>query len=155
MSTEQTSSYATLRRTRSVLRFVSPLVAGGMMLIGLSLFVGIAPELANPGYATSERMIRGVIGLGYLLGIPLAGVILGYVLRAGADLIDVWIDTEVAAEKTADLVERQLVPGVLRMCQLLEKTNDTLAGVGPAPKQATRPAPESSRSRESAGRSTT
>ncbi len=155
MPSEQTSSYATLRRTRTVLRIVSPLVAGGMALIGLVLFVGVAPELANPGYAMSERMIRGVIGLGYLLGIPLAGAILGYLFRAFADLIDVWVDTEVAAEKTADLVERQLVPGVLRMCQLLEKTNESLAGPGSTTKPAARPAAEHGRPRESAGRSTT
>jgi hypothetical protein len=77
-------------------------------------------------------MIHGAIGIGYLIGAPIAAFVLFFLLRAGADLIDVWIDSEVAAEKTADLVERQLVPGVLRACQLLERTNEALGSVSQA-----------------------
>jgi DNA-binding GntR family transcriptional regulator len=43
------------------------------------------------------------------------------------------VDGQVAAEKTADLVERQLVPGILRACQLLEQANETMAALGSAP----------------------
>ncbi|MBI3467831.1 MAG: hypothetical protein HY000_32885 [Planctomycetes bacterium] len=112
---------------------LAPLIGVALSLLGLSLFGKLVyPKLTGLGYATSERLIWSVIGLGYLLGLPLAGYVIQYLLRAGADLIDLWIDSEVAAEKTADLVERQLVPGVNRMCQLLEKTNETLARLSTA-----------------------
>jgi hypothetical protein len=118
---EQTSNYPTLRRTRATLRVIAPIVSLALCLTGLSLFLGQAPKLMNEGFALSERLIFGVIGLVYLIGLPLVGFVLLFVLRAGADLIDVWIDSAVAAEKTADLMERQLVPGIERLCKLLER----------------------------------
>ncbi len=133
MSLELTASYPTLRRTRAVLRMTAPLISGVLSLVGLSLFVGLSSKLTNPGFALSERMIFGVIGLGYLLGLPLAGFVMLYVLRAGADLIDVWIDTAVSAEKTANLIERQLVPGIQRLCQILEKSHDSAGSASPRP----------------------
>src|SRR3989304_5909892 len=121
MPAESTPRYTTLARTKTVIRLLAPLVSGGLLMIGLSLFsAGVAPRLIAPGYAVSERLIWCVVGLGYLLGFPIAGFILFYLLRAAADLIDLMIDSEIAAEKTADLMERQLVPAVHRMCQLLE-----------------------------------
>lgn len=121
MAVEQTSSYPTLRRTRAVIRLIAPLVSAMLCLTGLSLFAGHVPKLSNEGFALSERLIFGVMALGYLVGFPLAGFVAMFVLRAGADLIDVWIDNAVAAERTADLLERQLVPGIQRLCQLMEQ----------------------------------
>jgi hypothetical protein len=76
-----------------------------------------------------ERLVWAAVGLGYLIGAPIVAFVLFFLLRAGADLIDLWVDSQVAAEKTADLVERQLVPGVLRIGQLIERTNESLAAV--------------------------
>jgi hypothetical protein len=106
---------------------LAPIASTTALLIGISMFAGVVPRIIGIGYATSERMIWASIGLGYLIGAPVAAFVLFFLLRAGADVIDLWIDSEVSAEKTADLVERQLVPGLLRVCQLLEKTNETLA----------------------------
>lgn len=131
MPAESPHDYPTLRRTRTVLRVLGPLIGVGMSLAGLWLFGKTAyPKLTGMGYGTYERLIWGVIGLGYMLGLPLAGYVIQYLLRAGADLIELLIDSELAAEKTADLVERQLVPGINRIGQLLEKTNETLARAG-------------------------
>lgn len=127
MAPESTSRYPTLRRTRTTLRVLAPIASTTALLIGISMFAGVAPRMIYGAYGISERLILAAIGLGYLIGAPIAAFVLFFLLRAGADLVDLWIDNEVAAEKTADLVERQLVPGVLRVCQLLEKTNDSLA----------------------------
>ena len=128
MPDDSPHEYPTLRRTRTVLRVLGPMIGVGLSLLGLWLFGKIAyPRLTGLGYGTYERLIWGVIGLGYMLGLPLAGYVVQYLLRAGADLIELLIDSELAAEKTADLVERQLVPGINRIGQLLEKTNETLA----------------------------
>lgn len=137
MAAESTSRYPTLRRTRTALRVLAPIASTTALLTGISMFAGVAPKIIGIGYAVSERIIFAAIGLGYLIGAPIAAFILFFLLRAGADLIDLWIDNEVAAEKTADLVERQLVPGVLRVCQLLEKTNESIAGVSTAKPPAT------------------
>jgi hypothetical protein len=125
-----TLRYATLRHTKTVIRVLAPIVSSVLLFVGLTLFVGnVLERLLAPGYGMRERMIWGAIGLGYLMGFPLAGFVVFFLFRAATDLIDLWIDSEVSAEKTADLMERQLVPGVNRMCQLLEKTNESLAGL--------------------------
>jgi hypothetical protein len=98
------------------------------LVTGLSMFAGVAPKLISVGYGPMERLVWAAVALGYLIGAPIAAFVLFFLLRAGADLIDLWVDSQVAAEKTADLVERQLVPGVLRIGQLIEKTNESLAG---------------------------
>ena len=130
MAPESTSRYPTLRRTRTALRVLAPIASTTALLTGISMFAGIAPRLISSTYGAYERMILAAIGLGYLIGAPIAAFVLFFLLRAGADLIDLWIDNEVAAEKTADLIERQLVPGMLRVCQLLEKSNESLASQG-------------------------
>jgi hypothetical protein len=145
MAPEPTLRYPTLRRTRTALRVLAPILSATALLTGISMFAGVAPRLISVGYGPMERLIWAAIGLGYLIGAPIVAFALFFLLRAAADLIDLWVDGQVAAEKTADLVERQLVPGVLRMCQLLEKTNDSMAGLASpsVPSTATLPTSES------------
>jgi len=133
MPTEPTSSYQTLRRTRTVLRALAPIASAIALLTGLTMFAGVAPRLISFGFSTSERLILATVALGYLIGAPVVAFVLFFLLRAGADLIDLWIDQGVSAEKTANLMERQLVPGILRMCQLLEKTGESTAALNATP----------------------
>ena len=121
MKSSSTTSYETLRRTGTLIRVLAPLAAATLAMLGVTLFVGVAPKLLNPGYGVSERLIWGVVGLAYLMGLPFAGYVVFFFLRGLADMIELWINSTLAAEKTAQLMERQLVPGVLRMCQLLER----------------------------------
>jgi hypothetical protein len=138
MAAESTSRYPTLRRTKLAIRIVRPVISFTLLAFGLTLFASqVLPRLWAAGFGIGERVVWAAIGLGYLVGFPIAAFVIFFLLGAAADLIDLWIDNEVAAEKTADLVERQLVPGVLRMCQLLEKTNESLAS-----EVAARPQPE-------------
>jgi hypothetical protein len=125
-----------LRRTRTALRVVAPILSAVALMSGISMFAGVAPRLISVGYGPMERLIWAAIGLGYLIGAPILAFVLFFLLRAAADLIDLWVDGQVAAEKTADLVERQLVPGVLRICQLLEKSNESTAGITAPPTHA-------------------
>jgi hypothetical protein len=112
------------------------------------MFAGVAPRLISVGYGPMERAIWAAIGLGYLIGAPIAAFVLFFLLRAAADLVDLWIDSQVAAEKTADLLQRQLVPGVIRIGQLIEKTNEALASAGSAKVPVTlNAAPNEARSR--------
>ncbi len=127
MPAESTSRYPTLRRTRTALRVLAPIVSTTALLTGLTMFARVAPRLVSLTFGVQERMILGAVGLGYLIGAPIVAFVCFFLLRAGADLIDLWIDQQIAAEKTADLVERQLVPGILRMCQLLEKSQESSA----------------------------
>jgi hypothetical protein len=133
MAPEPTLRYPTLRRTRTALRVLAPIISASALLTGISLFAGVAPRLVSVGYGPMERLIWAAIGLGYLIGAPIAAFVSFFLLRAAADLIDVWIDGQVASEKTADLMERQLVPGIIRVCHLLEKTNEAIAGMTPSP----------------------
>jgi hypothetical protein len=124
MAPEPTLRYPTLRRTRSALRVLAPIASTTALLSGIGMFAGVAPRLISVGYGPMERFIWGVIGIGYLIGAPILAFILFFLFRAAADLIDLWIDLQVSGEKTADLMERQLVPAVLRICQLLEKMSE-------------------------------
>ena len=123
MPVTSTTNYDTLRRTRALVRLLSPVIGSGLTLLGLSLFVRVAPELMNTGNSIQERLVWGIFGLAYLMGLPFIGYVLFFSLRAMADLIDLWINDTISAERTAGLIEQQLVPSMLRMCQLLERLN--------------------------------
>lgn len=127
MVPEPTLRYPTLRRTRTALRWLAPIASTTALVSGISMFAGVAPRLLSVGYGPSERLIWALIGLGYLIGAPIVAFIFFFLLRAAADLIDLWIDNQVASEKTADLLERQLVPGILRICQVLERAHESNA----------------------------
>jgi hypothetical protein len=139
MSNDATSRYATLRTTRTMLRWVSPVVGSVIALTGFGLFVERASRLVSSGFSggftMTHRAVIGLEALVYLVGIPLAGEVVRRSLRAAGDWIDLAMDAEVSAEKTADLVERQVVPTLHRACQSLERIEQALL------KRQARPAP--------------
>jgi hypothetical protein len=76
MPAERTQSYSTLRHTRTAIRVLAPVISSTLLLTGIGLFVSqTVPQLLATGYGVWERVIWGVIGLGYLMGFPIAGFV--------------------------------------------------------------------------------
>jgi hypothetical protein len=113
--------YRFLLEMHSFARWTTPLVRWGLILVGLSLFSVQAMRLVDTNLGFSERVYTGVVALAALLGFSLLGVVVGRLIGIGADLAEVLIDIETAAERTADLTEKQLMPALHRLARGIEQ----------------------------------
>jgi len=76
-----------------------------------------------------ERRVVGVVALITLGGFGLAGWVAGRLLRAGAELIEVFVDGAQAAVQTSYLIETRLVPGITRLAAALESFEAAAGGL--------------------------
>lgn len=120
MADPQGERYRSLLEVHSFVSWLAPLVRWGLFFVGLSLFLAEALQLVGTSLGNSERIYHGVIAVCALLGCWLVGVVLGRLLETGADLAEVLVDIETASERTAEVVERQVVPALTRIAAGLE-----------------------------------
>jgi hypothetical protein len=117
------SRYHSLRHSQRVLERMAPLVRFGLFAAGVSLFLQQAGGLLSDAQFTrGERQIIGIVALVTLGGFGVAGWVAGRLLKASADLIEVFIAGAEASGRTADLIELHVVPTLGRIALLLEPT---------------------------------
>jgi hypothetical protein len=114
--------YQSLRHSQRVLERMAPLVRFGVFAVGISVFLDQVRGLVSDAQFTwGERRVMGVVALITIGGFGLAGWVAGRLLKAAADVIEVFIASAESAGRTADLLERQLVPAIGRIAAALER----------------------------------
>jgi hypothetical protein len=120
------SRYQSLRASRRVLARSAPLVRFGLFSVGVGLFLDqVRPLVSDAQFTWGERRVMGLVALITIGGFGIAGWLAGRLLRASAELIDVFVDGAEAAGRTADLIELQLVPTLVRLAGALERPTVT------------------------------
>lgn len=133
MQPRDSSPYEALRGTRRVLTRMAPLVAVGLWLIGLLMFLNQVGDLFSDMQLTwGERRVVTIVGVLTLGGFGLAGWVAGRLIRALAELVDVLVDQAEAASRTADLIEWHVVPALGRLAVSLERAGSAPAADGRA-----------------------
>ena len=120
MSSDLDFRYENLRRARWFFRWLGPVLLWTFLLFGGAGFYWESNQLLTLTLSTSERVWAAVKALFYLGGATLLGFVLDRLLRAAGDVIDLLIAGETALQRTANSLERQLVPALQRLAQSLE-----------------------------------
>ncbi|MDR3636210.1 MAG: hypothetical protein P4L84_20580 [Isosphaeraceae bacterium] len=116
------SRYHSLRNARVILGRMAPVVRFAIFSVGVSLFLDQArPLLSDSQFTWGERRVMGVVALVTFASFGLAAWVAGHLLRTAAELIDVVVDGVEANERTADLIERHMVPALNRLASALER----------------------------------
>lgn len=116
------SHFETLRGSRRLLAGMAPLVAVGLWLIGLLLFLNQVGDLFSDMQLTwGERRVVAIVGVLILGGFGLGGWVASRLIRALAELVDVLVDQSEAACRTANLIEWHVVPALGRLAVSLER----------------------------------
>jgi hypothetical protein len=112
-----------------------PLVRFGLFAVGVSLFLDQVKGLVSDAQFTwGERRVMGIVALVTIGGFSLAGWVAGRLLKAGADLIEVFIAGAESAGRAADLLELGVVPALGRIAAALERERP---GAPPSPRADT------------------
>jgi hypothetical protein len=120
--------YQSLRHSQRVLERMAPLVRFGLFALGVSVFLDQVRGLVSDAQFTwGERRVMGIVALVTVGGFGLAGWVAGRLLKAAADLIDVFIAGAEAAARTADLIELHMVPALGRIALALERERASAA----------------------------
>jgi len=123
-----TSRYRSLDTSRRALARAAPLVRFGLFAVGVSVFLDqVRPLISDAQFTWGERRVIGVVALITLGGFGLAAWVAGQVLRAAADLIEVFVDGADAAARAAYLIEAQVVPGLNRAAAAMERLAESPA----------------------------
>ena len=110
------SRYQSLRHSQRVLQRMAPLVRFGLFALGVSVFLDQVRGLVSDAQFTwGERRVMGIVALITFGGFGLAGWVAGRLLKAAADLIEVFIAGAESAGRTADLIELHMVPALGRI----------------------------------------
>lgn len=116
------SRYHSLRKARVILGRMAPVVRFGIFSVGVSIFLDQArPLLSDSQFTWGERRVMGAVALITFVGFGLAAWVAGHLLRTAAELIDVVVDGVEANERTAELIERHMVPALNRLASALER----------------------------------
>jgi len=122
------SRYESLRHSQRVLQRMAPLVRFGLFALGVSVFLDQVRGLVSDAQFTwGERRVMGIVALITFGGFGLAGWVAGRLLKAAADLIEVFIAGAEAAGRTADLIELHMVPALGRIALALERERPAAA----------------------------
>lgn len=104
-----------------MLRRLAPWVGWGLLGTGLALFLDrVGPLVSDVQLTFGERIVVGNVALVVLGGFGLAGWLAGALLRAASDVIDVIVSQAESAARTADAIENQLTPLLVRIADALE-----------------------------------
>jgi hypothetical protein len=124
-----TTRYRSLEASGRVLARSAGLVRLGVFSIGVALFLDqVRALISDAQFTWGERRVMGIVGLVTLGGFGLAGWLAGRVMRATAELIEVFIDGADAATRSSYLIEAQVAPALVRAAAALER----LAEASPA-----------------------
>src|SRR3954465_7199895 len=116
------SRYHSLRHSQRVLERMAPLVRFGLFAIGMSVCLDQVRGLVSDAQFTwGERRVMGIVALVTLGGFGLAGWVVGRLIKASADLIEVVIAGAESAGRTAELIELHIVPVLGRIAAALER----------------------------------
>src|SRR5262249_23720345 len=100
------SRYQSLRHSQRVLERMAPLVRFGLFAAGCSVFLDqVRGLIGDAQFTWGERRVMGIVALITLGSFGLAGWVAGRLLKASADLIEVFIAAAESAGRTADLIE--------------------------------------------------
>ncbi len=128
-----TTRYQALDASRRALARAAPLVRFGLFAVGVSMFLDQVRPLVSDGQFTwGERRVMGLVAIITLGSFGLAGWLAGTLLRAGADLIEVFVDGADAAVRSAYLIEAQLVPSLNRAAAAMERLVDSSLSPSPS-----------------------
>lgn len=124
------SRYRSLHASRRALGRAAPWVRYAIFGVGVSVFLDqVRPMVSDAQFTWGERRVMGLVAVGTLGGFALAGWLVGRVLRAVSDVMEVVVDVAEAAVRSNHLIETQVVPALVRSAAALER----LAGpAGPA-----------------------
>ena len=119
------SRYRSLQASRRALGRAAPWVRYGLFATGVGAFLEQVKPLVSDGQFTwGERRVMGVVALVTIGGFGLAGWAAGRLLRAAAELIEVFIDGAEAAVRTNHAIEATLAPTLARAAAALERLAD-------------------------------
>jgi hypothetical protein len=122
------SRYQSLRQSQRVLERMAPLVQFGLFTLGVSVFLDQVKGLVSDAQFTwGERRVMGIVALITFGGFGMAGWVAGRLLKAAADLIEVFIAGAESAGRTADLIELHMVPALGRIALALERDRPATA----------------------------
>jgi hypothetical protein len=119
----QRTHYQGLRKGGRRLALVAKLVQLVFFGLGLAIFLDQSRALMSDAQFTwGERNIMGIIALLSLGGCGIAGWVVGRLIAVAADLFDAMADTAESAWRTTELIERQIVPTLVRIATALEQS---------------------------------
>jgi hypothetical protein len=117
--------YQSLRHSQRVLERMAPIVRLGLFAAGVSVFLNRVSGLVSDAQFTwGERRVLGIVALITFASFGLAAWVAGRLLKAAADLIEVFIASAESANRTADLIELHLVPTLGRIASALERERE-------------------------------
>ena len=98
------SRYRSLEASRLALARSAPLVRYGVFAVVVSVFLNrVEPLLSDAQFTWGERRLIGIVALITHGGFGLAGWVAGRLLKAAADLIEVFVDVAEASVRSAYL----------------------------------------------------
>src|SRR5712671_6774471 len=110
------SRYQSLRHSQRVLQRMAPLVMFGVFALGVSVFLDQVRGLVSDAQFTwGERRVMGIVALSTVGGFGLAGWVAGRLVKAAADMMEVFIAGAESAGRTADLIEMHMLPALGRI----------------------------------------
>ena len=123
-----TSRYRSLDASRRALGRAAPLVRYGLFSVGVSVFLDqVRPLISDAQFTWGERRLIGIVAILTLGSFALAAWIVGLLLKAASDLIEVFVDGADAAVRSAYLIEAQVVPSLNRAAAAMERLAETSA----------------------------
>ncbi len=115
------SRYQELRRGRRTLALLAPLVQVGFLTLGLGIFLDQSRSLLSDAQFTwGERQVMGIVAVMAVGGCGFAGWVAGRLIKVAAELVDVLADGAEAAGRTNELIERHVIPALVRVASALE-----------------------------------
>jgi hypothetical protein len=131
------SRYETLRKGRTALGLIATLVQWSFLALGFGIFLNESRSLLSDAHFTwGERQVMGIIAIVSLGGCGLGGWILGRIIRLAGELIDVLADGAEAALRTSEMIERHVIPSLLRIAAAAERTASERDETTPRPRPA-------------------
>jgi hypothetical protein len=101
---------------------MAPVVRFGLFAAGVGLTLSQVSDLVSDAQLTwGERRVVGIVALITLGSFALAGWVLSRLLKAVAELAEVFIDQAESARRAAELVEWNVVPALGRIAVALER----------------------------------
>jgi hypothetical protein len=116
------SRYQALRKGRSALALIATLVQWSFVALGFGIFLNESRSLLSDAQFTwGERQVMGIIAVVSLGGCGFAGWVVGRLIRLAGELIDVLADGAEAATRTSEMLERHVIPSLLRIASATER----------------------------------
>ena len=105
----------------ATLAILAPLVQIGFLTLGLGIFLDRSRSLlSDTQFTWGERQVMGLVALLALGGCGFAGWVSARLIKVAAELVDVLADGAESASRTNELIERHVIPALVRVASALE-----------------------------------